>query len=137
AVVAVCVALSTTHTMAANAVDLTDKVKWTCEGDTQVSLDQNSSVLTIVSRSAKIRQSLQFRACHSSHCGWGTGTECYEAPCAEILAGPKGQALSIKLAGFETSCEAVKSEDAQDENDLPRQTRNEWCSNDGITITQT
>ena len=109
------VALSSGTAWAINTVDLTGNVQWICEGDTQVSLDQKNGDLRIASKTTNVDQTLKFRACHSSHCGWGTGTECYEAPCAEILASEKNQSLTIKLGGFESSCKAEKSRHLQDE----------------------
>ena len=104
-------AVLSTAGMAAERVDLSDKVKWTCEGDTKVSLDQKTGILRIRSKAAKVDQILPFRSCHSSHCDWGlspSAAECGEVPCAEIVAGPDNQSLMINLTDFEKTCQAKK-----------------------------
>lgn len=108
---------STSIAFGANTIDLTGNVKWTCEGDVRVSLDQKNGNLRITSASAGIDQTLSFHSCHSSHCDWGpkeTAALCEQAPCAEVLADRKDQSLSIWLVGFESRCVAEKSKELQD-----------------------
>ena len=91
------------HALAAEEVILSSKVKWKCEGDTQVHLNDDTGKLRIISKSVGVDETLPFYACHSSHCDWGptpAAAECGEVPCAEMLASETEQSLLIRLGGF-------------------------------------
>lgn len=92
---------------AANTVELASGLKWYCEGDLEVRLNDYSGHLWILSKSRKVDEKLPFYSCNSSHCSWsyGKGAEqCEEVPCAEILASENEQHLRIRLKTFEGNC---------------------------------
>ncbi len=101
---------------AANTVELASGLKWYCEGDLEVRLNDYSGHLWILSKSRKVDEKLSFYSCNSSHCNWGNGEgaeQCEEVPCAEILASEKEQHLRIRLKNFEGNCRTVNPTGAQ------------------------
>lgn len=102
---------------AANTVELSSKLKWNCEGDLTVRLNDYYGILWILDASRKIDERLPFYSCNSSRCDWGNNQgaeQCQEVPCAEILAGEKEQQLLIRLKNFEGRCTVMKSIDKLD-----------------------
>jgi hypothetical protein len=92
---------------AANPVDLSSELKWNCEGDLEVRLNDYSGHLWILSKSRKVDEKLPFYSCASSHCDWGNdqGAEkCQVVPCAEVISTENGQQLWIRLKSFEGKC---------------------------------
>src|SRR5262249_38294681 len=97
--------------LAAEAVIVSSKVKWNCEGDIEVQVNDDNGDLRVISKSASVDQTLPLRYCHSSHCDWGLSSaaaECGEIQCFEIVAGPDDQRLMITLAGLAKTCQAKK-----------------------------